>query len=46
LNISHVEEWLPDLIKSGRLARAAIDAFLNAENEGVYNIEKVLHFAE
>jgi len=44
LEIDHVEEWLPDLIKSGRLARAAVDGFLNAENEGVLNIEKVLNF--
>ncbi|MDA3802730.1 MAG: hypothetical protein PF488_02405 [Patescibacteria group bacterium] len=44
LDVSHVEEWLPDLISSGRLARAAVDAFLNAENKGVYNIEEVLHF--
>jgi len=44
LEIEHVEEWLPKLIKSGRLARAAVDGFLNAENEGVLNIEKVLNF--
>lgn len=37
----HVEEWLPDLLESGRLARAAMDGFLNAESMGAYNIEKI-----
>lgn len=37
-----VDEWLPALISSGRLARAAMDGFLNAEQMGTYNIEKVL----
>ncbi len=37
----HVEEWLPDLLESGRLARAAMDGFLNAEAMGTYNIEKI-----
>lgn len=37
----HVEEWLPDLLESGRLARAAMDGFLNAESMGTYNIEKI-----
>lgn len=37
-----VDQWLPEMLKSGRLARAAMDAYLNAENRGVYNIEKVL----
>jgi len=37
----HVEEWLPDLLESGRLARAAMDGFLNAESMGTYNIEKL-----
>jgi len=44
LDIEHVEEWLPNIIKNGRLARAAIDGYLNAENLGVYNIEKILEF--
>jgi len=38
----YVAEWLPDLLASGRLARAALDGFLNAEQLGVYNIEEVL----
>lgn len=37
-----VDQWLPEMLDSGRLARAAMDAYLNAENKGVYNIEKVL----
>lgn len=37
----HVEEWLPDLLESGRLAKAAMDGFLNAEAMGTYNIEKL-----
>lgn len=43
LPIEHVEEWLPDLLSSGRLARAAVDGFLNAENMGTYNIEKIFN---
>lgn len=39
----HVEEWLPDLLESGRLARAAVDGFLNAESMGTYNIEKIFN---
>lgn len=39
----HVEEWLPDLLESGRLARAAMDGFLNAEAMGTYNIEKIFN---
>ncbi|NCN22023.1 hypothetical protein GW758_02225 [Candidatus Falkowbacteria bacterium] len=42
LEISYSDEWLPDILKSGRFARAAMDGFLNAESKGVYNIEKVL----
>ena len=38
----YVDEWLPDLLASGSLARAALDGFLNAEAMGTYNIEKVL----
>ena len=37
----HVDEWLPDFIASGRLARAAADSFINAEKMGVYTIEKI-----
>jgi hypothetical protein len=43
LPVANVSEWLPDLLASGRLARAAVDGFLNAESLGTYNIEKVLN---
>jgi hypothetical protein len=43
LPIDHVEEWLPDLFESGRLARAAVDGFINAESLGTYNIEELLN---
>ena len=36
-----VNEWLPDLLEDGRLARAAMDGFLQAESLGAYNIEKI-----
>jgi hypothetical protein len=39
----YVNEWLPDLLESGRLARAAMDGFLNAEQMGTYNIEKIIN---
>lgn len=39
---AYVNEWLPDMLDSGRLARAAMDGFLNAESLGAYNIEKFL----
>ncbi len=42
LDVEYVDEWLPNLLNSGRLARAAIDGFLNAEQMGVYNIEKIV----
>ncbi len=38
----YVNEWLPDLLNSGRLARAAMDGFLNVEQMGTYNIEKII----
>jgi len=38
----YVNEWLPDLLESGRLIRAAVNGFLNAEQMGAYNIEKLL----
>ena len=41
LDPNYVDEWLPDLLSSGRLARAAMDGFLNAEQMGTYNIEKL-----
>ena len=40
-NPEYVAEWLPDLLESGRLARAAMDGFLNAQSMGTYNIEKL-----
>ncbi|MFA5109696.1 MAG: hypothetical protein WC458_04115 [Patescibacteria group bacterium] len=42
LEEKYVAEWLPDLLASGRLARAAVDGFLNAEQLGTYNIEKIV----
>lgn len=42
-NPEYVNEWLPDLLESGRLARAAMDGFLNAENMGAYNIDKLFN---
>ncbi|MEI6529300.1 MAG: hypothetical protein WCN88_02775 [Candidatus Falkowbacteria bacterium] len=42
LDAEYVDEWLPDLLESGRLARAAMDGFLNAEQMGTYNIEKII----
>ncbi len=42
LDPSYVAEWLFDILDSGRLARAAMDGFLNAEQMGTYNIEKIV----
>jgi len=42
-NPEYVAEWLPDLLESGRLARAAMDGFLNAESMGTYNINKIFN---
>jgi hypothetical protein len=42
-NPEYVNEWLPDLLESGRLARAAMDGFLNAETMGAYNIDKLFN---
>ncbi len=39
----YVDEWLPPLLASGRLARAAMDGYLNAEQMGTYNIENLLN---
>ncbi|MBT4495232.1 hypothetical protein HOC73_00620, partial [bacterium] len=41
-DIRYVDEWLVDWIKSGRLAEAAAQGYLEAPNLGTYNIEKVL----
>ncbi len=42
LDPEYVNEWLPDLLDSGRLARAAVDGFLNAEQMGTYNISNII----
>jgi len=42
LDPEYVAQWLTDLLASGRLARAAVDGFLNAEQMGTYNIEKLI----
>lgn len=42
LDPSYTAQWLSDLLISGRLARAAMDGFLNAEQLGTYNIEKLI----
>lgn len=39
----YVNEWLPELINSGRLARAAVDGYLNAEQMGAYNIANIIN---
>jgi len=41
LNVDSVNEWLPPLLDSGRLARAAMNGFLNANAMGIYSIEKL-----
>ena len=41
LDPKNADEWLINLLSSGRLARAAMDAYVNAEQMGVYNIEKI-----
>jgi len=43
LPLEYVTEWLPDMLYSGRLARAAMNGFLNAEQMGAYNIEKLIN---
>ena len=39
----YVNEWLPDMLESGQLVRAAVDGFLNAEQMGAYNIGKIIY---
>lgn len=41
LDLEYVSEWLDDFWRSGQLARAAVDGFLNAEKQGTYNISKI-----
>ena len=38
-----VDQWLPPMLSSGRLARAAMDGYLNAEQMGTYNIKKYFY---
>ena len=42
LPAEYAHEWLPDILKSGRLARVAMDGYLNAEARGAYNIAKLM----
>jgi hypothetical protein len=37
-----VNEWIFDLINSGRLAEAAWNGFIDAPNKGIFNIEKTI----
>lgn len=39
-DIRYTNEWLSDWLADGRLARAAVNAYLSAESLGTYNIEK------
>jgi len=41
-NPKYTEQWLFDLIKGGRLAEAAMQGFMEIENLGAFNIEKVI----
>lgn len=43
LAMEYVSEWFPDLLNSGRLARAAMDGYLNGNAQGVYNIEALFN---
>ena len=40
--IKYIDDWLFDWIKSGRLAEAAAQGFVEAPKLGTYNIEKIL----
>ncbi len=41
LDLKTVDQWLFDWLKDGRLARAAMDAYLNAPYSGTYEIKKL-----
>lgn len=43
LDPEYVNEWLPDMLESGQLVRAAVDGFLNGEQMGTYNIEDIIN---
>lgn len=42
LPMNELEKWWPELLSSGRLAKAAYNGYSKAENMGTYNIEKFL----
>ena len=42
LDPSDTHEWLPDLLRSGRLAELALNGFLKGEREGVHNITEAV----
>jgi len=42
LNFKYADEWLADMLDSGRLARAAFLGFREADAMGTYNIEKII----
>lgn len=41
-NVEYTGEWLFDWLKSGKLAEAAMEGFLEAPKLGVFNIEKII----
>ncbi|MEK9194471.1 MAG: hypothetical protein AAB884_01540 [Patescibacteria group bacterium] len=38
----YIKEWISDYLESGRFAEAAMEGFIEAENLGTHNIEKLL----
>lgn len=43
LDPNYADEWLPDMLSSGRIARAAMDGYLNTENQAVNKIEEIIN---
>jgi hypothetical protein len=43
LDVNYINEWLFDWLEGGRLAKSAVDAFLNAPRLGTYNIQKIFN---
>lgn len=41
-NPNYTDQWLFDMIESGRLAEAAMQGFVEIEKLGAYNIEKII----
>jgi hypothetical protein len=41
-DVRFTNEWLFDKILSGRLAEAAWNGFVNAQNKGTFNIQRVI----